>query len=59
MNENVCCPKLMVVDCADTAEHKHLVCNYSKAILDNDTVIKICIKNHGKCVLLNTEEVSS
>lgn len=49
--ENVCCPELVVVDCADTDEHKHLVCSYSGAILDNETVIDICIRDHSKCVL--------
>ena len=49
--ENVCCPELMVVDCADTDEHKHLVCGYSRAILDNETVIEVCIRDHHKCIL--------
>lgn len=53
--DNLCCPELVVVDCSDTDEHKHLVCGNSKAILTNDTVIKICITDHHKCLLQGGE----
>lgn len=28
MAENVCCPNLNVIDCAETGDHKHLYCDY-------------------------------
>ena len=49
---NICCPNLEVIECADTKEHKHLVCGFSHAILVNQTIIEMCIGNHEKCVLL-------
>jgi len=48
---NVCCPSLLVVPCGDTKEHCHLMCGYSKAILQNSTVKTRCIGNHNSCVL--------
>ena len=48
---NVCCPELLVVDCQDTNEHKHLVCGCSKHILENSTVCKICVGKFADCVL--------
>ena len=49
--DNVCCHDLDVVDCADTIEHKHLVCRFSNAILSNDTIKKTCIGNHNQCIM--------
>lgn len=49
--DNNCCPKLLIVDCADTDEHKHLVCGFSKAILENSTVCEFCVGGYESCVL--------
>jgi hypothetical protein len=48
--ENACCPELCVVDCADTQEHKHLLCGFSNTILTNQTIRNLCIENFGMCV---------
>lgn len=49
--DNVCCPELLIVDCADTDEHCHLVCKFSKAVLANRTVKSQCIGDFSKCIL--------
>ena len=49
--DNVCCPELLIVECADTDEHGHLVCGYSRAVLTNTSIKTICIGDFGKCVL--------
>ena len=49
--KNVCCPFLLVVDCADTEVHRHLICGDSKAVITNDTVRNVCIGEFVKCVL--------
>ncbi len=49
--DSVCCPELAIVLCADTEEHCHLVCSYSKAVLTNDTVRQQCIGDFSGCVL--------
>lgn len=48
---NVCCPELLIVPCADTEEHCHLLCGFSKSILENETVKNQCIGDFSKCVL--------
>ena len=58
MEENVCCPELLIVPCADTDEHSHMVCGYSMTVLDNDTIIGICVKNHTSCVLRSSKEIA-
>ena len=47
---NKCCPKLCIVDCADTDEHKHFCCFYAMATISNDTVKNVCIDDWLKCV---------
>lgn len=49
-SENVCCPDLMIAECADTKEHNHLVCGFSKAIISNKTVKEVCIGDFDKCI---------
>ncbi len=49
--ENVCCPELLVVECSDTDEHRHLLCGDSKAILTNAMIKNLCIGNFSKCIL--------
>jgi len=56
MSENVCCPMLLIVNCADTVEHAHLVCGYSSAVISNDTVKEICVGNFAKCIVQLVEE---
>jgi hypothetical protein len=54
--DNVCCPELAVVECGDTKEHCHLVCMFSNAILQNNTIKELCIgENFKKCVNLQKE----
>jgi len=50
-HNNICCPELAIVPCADTEEHCHLICAYSGAILTNDTIKSQCIGDFSKCVL--------
>lgn len=50
-DENVCCPDLDIIDCADTDEHRHLMCSYSSALLENGTVKQYCLENFKGCVL--------
>ena len=53
MGENVCCPQLKVVKCADTKEHKHLYCDPQYAIMhkmiDDDWVKIYCLCEFIKC----------
>lgn len=56
LTDNVCCAKLLVVDCGDTDEHRHFVCEYPKAILKNETIIKVCILKPSSCVLRSDNE---
>jgi len=56
---NVCCPELEIVPCADTESHKHLVCSYSLAVLTNKTVTDICIKDHYRCLLRKDVQTTS
>ena len=55
--DNICCPKLLIVECSDTDEHCHLVCDYSKAILANATIKVQCIGEFSKCILRQEEPV--
>ena len=48
---NKCCPLLAVLDCADTEEHKHLICSDSNAVISNDTVRELCLGDYSKCVV--------
>lgn len=50
-NENVCCPELQIADCADTDEHKHLMCGYSNTVITNKIVKDICVGNFDKCLM--------
>lgn len=54
--DNVCCPKLEIVPCADTEEHCHLICSFSKAILPNTTIKNQCIGDFSKCILVGGED---
>jgi len=53
MAENVCCPLLRLVDCADTDEHKHLFCDQQHTIVgnmfDNDWVRSFCLGDFEGC----------
>jgi len=53
MSENVCCPYLQVIDCEDTEEHKHLMCDpyytINHILIDNDWVKVFCICEFDKC----------
>lgn len=49
--DNVCCPELIIVPCADTEEHCHLACAFSKALLSNSIVRSQCIGDFSKCIL--------
>ena len=49
--DNVCCPELAVVPCADTKEHCHLLCCFSGALLENETIENQCIGDFSKCIL--------
>ena len=53
---NVCCPDLAVASCADTEEHKHLVCGDSGAVLGNSTIASICLGKWRGCVLWTDHE---
>lgn len=57
--DNVCCPELEVIACADSDDHKHLICGDSKAILSNNTIIDMCIKDHHKCLLQGNDILDS
>mgnify|MGYP001594112237 FL=1 len=53
MSENVCCPMLNVIECGETDEHKHLLCE-SKCIIDtlmidNDQVKSFCMADVVEC----------
>ena len=47
--ENVCCSHIEVIDCGDTKEHKHIICD-SMAIVSNEMVKEYCLGNWGKCI---------
>ncbi len=51
MSGNSCCPELEIIPCSDTDDHSHIICGYSKAILENETIKTICIGNHRSCLL--------
>jgi hypothetical protein len=42
---NVCCRYLLIVDCGDTEEHKHLICTSQNCpmMIENAHVIKCCL----------------
>jgi hypothetical protein len=53
---NICCPHILVVECHDTDENSHLVCNshYSPMIIDKWFVLKYCMQESFKqCPLLS------
>lgn len=41
--ENICCPNFRVLECADTQEHRHLICGYSNIPISNETTRNLCI----------------
>ena len=51
--ENVCCPHLEVVGCADTDEHRHLYCDsqftIKQLVHDNDWVKEFCVGDFKNC----------
>lgn len=51
--ENICCPYLSIVECADTGEHKHLLCSQMKTPIPNDRVTTWCVSNYKwrECVI--------
>ena len=52
MSDNVCCSHLMILDCADTSNHKHLACDASlndSPGIDNDVVVNWCLKEYKSC----------
>ena len=48
MGINVCCPYLRTRGCADTKEHRHIICKLVGIISNEDTVFK-CISDHNWC----------
>lgn len=55
-NNNICCPELTIVPCADTKEHCHLLCKYSKTPVSNKMVRELCIgENFKHCINMETE----
>ena len=57
-NENVCCPYLKVIDCGDTAEHKHLLCGGIKAVISNGVAVKYCLGKWTECVGFQVKDES-
>ena len=52
MGENVCCPYLEILGCAETSEHCHLVCGYKvegDPVMDNDYVKQSCLGDFKNC----------
>ena len=52
-NENICCPELAILPCADTDIHNHFYCD-SKYVLEdflisNILVRNICMGNFRQC----------
>jgi len=52
MSDNDCCPNLVIVDCSDTDEHKHIACVGSLDDgpgVDNETAMRWCLGNYRDC----------
>jgi len=52
MGDNVCCPYFVVANCAETSEHKHIVCLGSLTNnpgIDNEMAIKWCLGDYENC----------
>jgi hypothetical protein len=51
--ENICCPYLKIVNCADTEEHKHLLCEHMRQPIPNHRITTWCVSNHKwrQCVI--------
>lgn len=55
--ENVCCPYFTVIDCADTEEHKHILCAASGTVISNETGKNYCIGNFRGCVSFRMDDI--
>jgi len=53
MEDNVCCPLLEIIVCADTEEHKHLFCDSRHTIeeisMDNSWAKRFCLGYFNEC----------
>ena len=49
--ENKCCPFLDTAGCADTEEHRHLICAFSNTAIANSTIVDLCLGDFSKCVV--------
>ena len=50
--DNICCPHLVVLDCADTDSHKHIGCCASlddSLGLDNNKAMVWCLGDFANC----------
>lgn len=52
--KNICCPYLVVIDCGDTDEHKHLFCTMrttcnGQKLMPNSTVKNLCLEGYRTC----------
>jgi hypothetical protein len=54
---NCCCPYFQVAACADTEEHKHIVCQAQKGAIPNDYAVLYCVSDHkwGGCPIFAEE----
>lgn len=52
---NICCPFLLIANCADTDEHRHLFCEVAQEIqenslISNERICSICVgEKYGEC----------
>lgn len=44
---NVCCPYFRTLPCADTKEHRHIICKLSRDLITNSETIFKCISNYN------------
>ncbi len=54
MGDNMCCPYLDIIVCADTDEHKHVACRGSLTDspgIDNEFVANWCLGDFYQCPL--------
>ncbi len=54
--DNICCPNFGVIECGDSNEHSHLVCDFSHAPISNKTAKELCIGNNYKQCIINQLE---
>jgi len=54
---NCCCPYFGVAKCADTEEHRHIVCGAKEDVIANDYVSLYCVTDHewGRCPIFAEE----